>query len=153
IIERLDEAPQENIRTLRTSLNTIGDGFIEAIADATILEIQRNQPAGFQGLAITVPVAEAAPGTRRLARFGWKNQHASLISFSGDAYLNERGITNPFDGNGGQTENSSLGEPVDAFDKVADPEDDGDDVGAFASFMRQTRAPGRGPITQAVRNG
>ncbi len=86
-------------------------------------------------------------GTLRVGRFGWKNQHASLVSFSGDAYFNEMGITNPFDGNGGRRENTSLGDSVAAFDRVADPEDDGEDVEAFANFMRATSAPGRGPIT------
>jgi CxxC motif-containing protein (DUF1111 family) len=76
-----------------------------------------------------------------------------LVSFSGDAYLNEMGITNPFDGNGGTLENNSLGRSVAAFDEVEDPEDDGADVVAFANFMRATRAPGRGPITDAVRRG
>ena len=31
----------------------------------------------------------------RVGRFGWKNQQASLESFSADAYLNEMGITSP----------------------------------------------------------
>jgi len=50
-------------------------------------------------------------------------------------------------------ENNSLGRPVDAFDTVPEPEDDGADVEAFANFMRATRAPGRGPITAAVLRG
>jgi len=150
--ELLDEAPRENIRAFRTTLNTIGDGFIECIANSTIVAIRNNQPSGFQGTIIQVPVVEAN-NELRVARFGWKNQHASLVSFSGDAYLNEMGITNPFDGNGGRVENNCLGDSVAAFDQVADPEDDGDDVEAFANFMRQTRAPGRGPITDAVRRG
>ena len=33
---------------------------------------------------------------RRVGRFGWKNQQASLLSFSGDAYINEMGITSRF---------------------------------------------------------
>src|SRR5262249_5423597 len=156
IQERLDNAPLENIRAFRTTLNTIGDGFIEAIADSTIANIRFNQSAAFQGTLISVPVVEAG-GTPRVARFGWKNQHASLVSFSGDAYLNEMGITNPFDGNGGTQENNSLGRSVAAFDgkptEPGAPEDDGDDVLAFANFMRQTRAPGRGPITAAVLRG
>ena len=52
-----------------------------------------------RGLAIQVPVVEAG-GTPRIGRFGWKNQHASLLSFSGDAYLNEMGITNLVRGHG-----------------------------------------------------
>jgi CxxC motif-containing protein (DUF1111 family) len=150
--ERLDEAPRENIRAFRTTLNTIGDGFVECIANNTLVAIRNNQPSGFQGTIIQVPVVEAN-NELRVARFGWKNQHASLVSFSGDAYLNEMGITNPFDGNGGKVENNCLGDSVAAFDKVEDPEDDGDDVEAFANFMRQTRAPGRGPITDAARRG
>jgi len=153
IQERLDNAPLEDIRTFRTTLNTIGDGFVECIDSNTLVAIRNNQPAGFQGTFIQVPVVEAG-GALRGARFGWKNQHASLQSFSGDAYLNEMGITNPFDGNGGTVENNSLGQSVAAFDLVpVEPEDDGDDVEAFANFMRATRAPGRGPITAAVTRG
>jgi CxxC motif-containing protein (DUF1111 family) len=152
IQERLDRAPLENIRTFRTTLNTIGDGFIEAIDSNAIAAVQAQQPAGFVGTLIQVPVVEANNLTR-VGRFGWKNQHSSLQSFSGDAYLNEMGITNPFDGNGGNVENNSLGLSVAAFDEVEDPEDDGADVEAFANFMRATRAPGRGPITAAVLRG
>jgi len=152
IQERLDNAPLENIRAFRTTLNVLGDGYIEAIANDTFTIIRNNQPSAFRGTIISVPVVEAN-NTLRVGRFGWKNQHASLHSFSGDAYLNEMGITNPFDGNGGTVENNSLGDSVAAFDEVADPEDDGDDVEAFANFMRATRAPGRGPITAAVLRG
>src|SRR5215510_13018234 len=152
IQERLDVAPLENITAFRMTLNTIGDGFIEAIDSNTINNIRLAQPAGFVGTLIQVPVVEAG-GALRTGRFGWKNQHASLQSFSGDAYLNEMGITNPFDGSNGNTENNSLGRSVAAFDTVADPEDEGEDVEAFAAFMRQTRAPGRGPISAAVTRG
>lgn len=36
-----------------------------------------------------------AASKERIGRFGWKGQHASLESFSADAYLNEMGITAP----------------------------------------------------------
>ena len=32
-------------------------------------------------------------GSDRIGRFGWKGQHASLLAFAADAYLNEMGIT------------------------------------------------------------
>jgi CxxC motif-containing protein (DUF1111 family) len=88
----------------------------------------------------------------RIGRFGWKNQHASLVSFSADAYLNEMGITSPLQPN----ENTSNGLFVGfgtQFDPVQDPEDDGADIEAFANFMRATRAPRRGPITAQVNAG
>jgi CxxC motif-containing protein (DUF1111 family) len=154
IVETLSRTglANQNTRAFRTTLNTIGDGFIEAIDSNDIEAVRLAQPAGFTGTRINVAVVEAG-GAPRTGRFGWKGQHASLVSFSGDAYLNEMGITNPIDGSNGTSENNSLGASVAAFDLVADPEDDGDDVEAFAQFMRQTRAPGRGPITTAVTNG
>jgi hypothetical protein len=77
------------IRTLRMSLNLLGDGFIEAVPDATLEALARKNG----GLALKVPILEA-PGQGAIGRFGWKAQHASLLSFSADAYLNEMGITN-----------------------------------------------------------
>src|SRR5262245_26501013 len=87
----------ENIRTFRTSLNLLGDGFVEAINSNTLVAIANNEVAQSGGrinpLVIQVPVLEA-PGNNRVGRFGWKNQMASLLSFSGDAYINEMGISN-----------------------------------------------------------
>jgi len=140
----IDPAIQEritddlNVRAFRTSLNTLGDGFVESIADSTLIALSASQPSGMQGEVIMVPVLEAG-NTPRVGRFGWKNQHASLVSFSADAYLNEMGITSPLQ----PTENTSSGNSVAAFDQVADPEDNGDDVEAFADFMRSTKAPAR----------
>jgi CxxC motif-containing protein (DUF1111 family) len=150
---------EQKIRTFRTSLNTLGDGFVEAIADGTLIAIANNQPGTtnneIKGLVITVPVLEAN-NQKRVARFGWKNQHASLLSFSGDAYLNEIGITNFLVLN----ENTSLGRFVgfgSGFDSVPDNtpctanpniicgEDDAQDVKIFARFMRATKAPPRDP--------
>jgi len=152
IQETLNVIAAQNVRAFRTTLNVIGDGFIEAIDSNDLNANRLSQPAGFVGTLIQVPVVEAG-GAVRAGRFGWKNQHASLHSFSGDAYLNEMGITNPFDGTNGLTENDSLGRSVAAFDDVEDPEDEGEDVEAFAQFMRQTRAPRRGTITAAAARG
>jgi CxxC motif-containing protein (DUF1111 family) len=141
------------VRTFRTSLNILGDGYVEAILNGTFTDIRGDQPPAFQGTIITVPVVEAG-GTRRVARFGWKNQHASLLSFAGDAYLNEMGITNLVNGfRNFATENTSLGRSVADADKVADPEDNGEDVTAFAEFMRSTKAPARGAINSSVNAG
>src|ERR1051325_3969654 len=64
------------VRTFRTSLNLLGDGFVEAIDSNTLNAIAQNQPAAMRGQVIQVPVLEA-PGNNRVGRFGWKNQHAS----------------------------------------------------------------------------
>ncbi|HEY0554067.1 MAG TPA: di-heme oxidoredictase family protein [Thermoanaerobaculia bacterium] len=143
----------QNIVDTRSSLNTLGDGFVEAIADATFTTIQSAQPSGRKGTIIRVPVSEAPAGTTRIARFGWKNQHASLMSFAADAYLNEMGITSPMQ----PTENTSFGVSVAAYDTVADPEDaataaapHGPDVEAFTRFMRSTKVPPRDTVLAAT---
>jgi CxxC motif-containing protein (DUF1111 family) len=142
---------EDSVSTFRISTNLLGGGFVEAIANTTLLGIRDRQPAAIRGTALEVAVLEAnnAP---RIGRFGWKSQHASMESFAADAYLNEMGITTPVL----PVENTSLGRFVGfgtPFDPVADPEDDGEDVVAFANFMRATKAPPRGPITTAARAG
>ena len=133
----------ENIRTFRMSTNILGDGFVEAINSNTLVAIANAQPGQsggrIAGQFIQVPVDEA-PGAIRGGRFGWKNQQASLLSFSADAYLNEMGITSRLQ----PTENTSLGRSVLQFDFVADPEDaNKNDIDEFAAFMRATKAPPR----------
>ena len=79
--EAQERAPKsEAVRALRMSLNTLGDGFVEAIDDGTLQAIAQQQPAlsggKIGGEFIQVPVLEA-PGQTRIGRFGWKDQHAS----------------------------------------------------------------------------
>lgn len=155
------------VRTFRTSLNVLGDGFVECIDSNTLVAISQNQPgqSGGQiaGQFIQVPVLEAN-GQIRGGRFGWKNQQASLLSFASDAYLNEQGITNRFN----LTENTSNGRFVgfgSGFDPVPDNqpcasnpsvncgEDGEEDIVAFARFMRATKAPPRGPGAEDGSNG
>ena len=141
-IELQERVPEtEKIRTLRTSLNVLGDGFIEAVQDETLKNLAaeqcRKSHGKICGKTIAVPVLEA-PGTNRIGRFGWKDQHASLLSFAADAYLNEMGITSRLM----PTEVTTL------CDTVPDPEDnpgpDGlADIDHFARFMRATKAPPR----------
>lgn len=143
IVERV--AVEDDIRTFRISPSTLGDGFVECIANSTLVAIRDSQPIELRGTALMVPVLEAG-GAARIGRFGWKSQHASLESFSADAYLNEMGITSPLF----PEENTSSGRYVgfgSGFDPVPEVEDDGEDIVAFANFMRSTKAPSRGPIT------
>jgi len=139
IQERVPET--ETIRTLRISLSLLGDGFVEAVADQTFVDLSKQQCKSSHGKicgqVLYVPIVEA-PGQMGVGRFGWKDQHASLLSFSGDAYLNEMGITNRLQ----PTEVTSL------CNTVAEPNDkpgtDGlSDIDHFARFIRATKAPAR----------
>ncbi len=149
VMERV--AFEDDVRTFRISTNTLGNGYVECVANETLLALRDAQPAEIRGTALMVPVLEG-DGSARLGRFGWKNQHASLESFAADAYLNEMGVTSPLF----EDENTSSGRFVGfgtPYDKVAEPEDDGVDLKAFANFMRATKAPPRGAITEDVKSG
>ncbi len=152
IVESVPES--ETIRTFRRSLSVLGDGFVEVIADSTLTNIadkQCKQEHGkICGLVLYVPILES-PGSTRVGRFGWKNEHASLLSFSGDAYLNEVGITNSL----------FPDEVTNLCNTVAEPNDkpgaDGiADIDHFARFIRATKAPARDAeqaATAAARTG
>ena len=75
-----------------------------------------------------------------MGRFGWKGQHASLLSFAADAYLNEQGITSRLL----PTDTTSV------CDTVPDPEDEENDIDHFAAFMRGTLAPPVDTTTMAT---
>jgi CxxC motif-containing protein (DUF1111 family) len=122
----------DNIRSLRLTLNLLGDGYVEAIADTTLQQIAANQPAGMQGEPITDLALEGGSG---VGRFGWKDQHVSLLSFASDAYLNEMGISNRLMPNEADFTHQC--------DSVPDPEDVNDDIDTFARFMRATKVPPR----------
>lgn len=140
--ERISTA--ETIRAFRMSLNTLGDGFIESIADQTLLNLASAQCANTGGRicgeTVNVPVLEAN-GALAVGRFGWKDQHASLLSFSSDAYLNEMGVSNRLPPN-----NVDVIRVCDVIPDPnnATPDSQGlEDIDRFARFMRATKVPPR----------
>jgi CxxC motif-containing protein (DUF1111 family) len=118
------------ITSHRLTLNLLGDGFVEAVSDATFAQIQAAQPAGMRGTLITVPALEGGSG---VGRFGWKSRHVSLLSFAADEMVNQIGVTNPLLPN----------EVTTVCDTVADPEDVTSDTDALARFIRATKVPPR----------
>src|SRR6266446_1819759 len=131
----------EKIRTFRVSLNLLGDGFVEAVADQTFVDLAKEQCKKNHnkicGQVLYVPVVEA-PGQTSVGRFGWKDQQASLLSFSADAYLNEMGITSRLQPDEVTNLCNTVSEPNDT------PGADGlADIDHFARFVRATEAPAR----------
>jgi len=159
----------ETVRTTRLATNTLGDGYVEAIADDTLLNIRKQQCKASHGKicgqAVKVLVPESE-GADRIGRFGWKDQHASLLAFAGDAYLNEMGITNRLQ----PTEVTTIcNPPVTAAVPNSDPakitepnslpdanDNNLEDIDHFASFMRSLKAPARdatAAVTSEVQHG
>lgn len=145
------------VRARRMSPSLFGLGYVEALSDAAILQVQSNQAIEVRGTVLLVDVTvgvnpDGSPAkVKRIGRFGWKDQHGSLADFAADANLNEKGITSPL-----QPDEAPFpdGRQV-TEDAVADPEDPpaegapfGKDIKAYTRFMRALRAPPRVWATQ-----
>lgn len=149
-IERIP--PEANVVAQRQSTPLYGLGLIEAIPDEAILaQANAAKPDGVRGRAAIV--VDAVTQQPRVGRFGWKAQHATLLAFAADAYLNEMGITNRFF----PAENAPNGDAalLARFDRLPDPEDIADatgrsDIDSVANFMRLLAPPPRiGTLAQA----
>jgi CxxC motif-containing protein (DUF1111 family) len=133
--EAHETVPEDiQVQAERLSISVLGDGFIEAVPDTAILAQRARQClltlGRICGLAVEVPILEA-PGHTGIGRFGWKAQHRSLLSFAGDAYLNEMGVTNELQ----PDEVASTCNTVPGLNST-------EDIFLFAEFMRGTKAPG-----------
>ena len=125
----------------RVPIPLFGAGLVEAIPDETLRSLEdpidRNGD-GVSGRAALV--VDVATGERRVGRFGWKSQHATLLTFGADAYRNEMGITNdlfPHEVAFGITPaQMRLCDPIPDPEDVADPRTRRRGIDNFASFMR-----------------
>jgi CxxC motif-containing protein (DUF1111 family) len=136
--------PDATIVTGRKTTPLFGLGLVDAVPDSTFENLTQN------GGKVNL-VLDPRSGTRKVGKFGWKAQVSSLLVFSGDAYLNEMGITSPLFPNE-QCPNGRC-DMIAACDPVADPEDDGADVQAFDDFMTLLAPIPRGTITPSVAAG
>src|SRR5215471_7192271 len=123
---------------LRSATSLLGLGLVEDVPDDQLRALARSNG----GQVVEVPVLET-PGALRVGRFGWKCQHASLLSFAGEAEFVEKGVTNRLF-TGGQKP------PFEDVD-----EDGSEDIDAYARFMRATKAPSRAASagSEQVRSG
>ncbi len=140
----------------RQSTPLFGLGLVEAIPDSAIVQYaRRTKPDNVRGRAAVVD--DVASGQKRVGRFGWKAQQATLLSFAGDAYLNEMGITSRLF----PVENAPNGDTtrLARFDAFLDPEDEVDpvteksDIDLAADFMRLLAPPPRLAATPSSRQG
>jgi CxxC motif-containing protein (DUF1111 family) len=153
----LEKVPDDaTIVVRRQSTPLFGAGLVEAIPDEAIQALARRQkPDGILGR--TALVEDVATGKTRVGRFGWKAQQATLLSFAGDAYLNEMGVTSRLF----PAENAPNGdqERLAQFDHVADPEDVVDpatgkgDIDFAADFMRFLAPPPLPRVTGSIQTG
>jgi CxxC motif-containing protein (DUF1111 family) len=133
----------------RIPIPLFGAGLVEAIPDETILAAADPDDRDRDGISGRASVIrDVGTGDRRVGRFGWKAQHATLLAFGADAYRNEMGITNDL-----FREELGVGLTAEQYlrcDPFPDPEDRVDPatrrrgIDNFASFMRFLAPAGRG---------
>ncbi|HKW68308.1 MAG TPA: di-heme oxidoredictase family protein [Terriglobales bacterium] len=143
--------PEANVVAKRRTTPLFGLGLVDAVPDQAFQNLAALERALTPATAGTVAlVTNLSTGSMSVGKFGWKDQNPTLFQFSGDAYLNEMGITNPQFPN----ENCPQGDcALLAFNPEPGLNDDGTDVQKFTDFMSFLAPPPRGAITTAVQVG
>jgi CxxC motif-containing protein (DUF1111 family) len=150
--------PEAVIIARRIPIPLFGAGLVEAIPDEVLLALADPEDRDGDGISgRTAIVRDLATGDRRVGRFGWKAQHATLLAFGADAYRNEMGITNDL-----FRDELGVGLTPEQYrrcDPLSDPEDRIDPatrrrgIDNFESFMKFLAPVARGDLTAQVRAG
>ena len=161
-----EQIPSGTPVSVRLPPPVFGAGLIEAIPASVILanvdSLDENGD-GISGRPNWVAVADFVPGTEprgahpdapaglALGRFGRKAQNAILFQQVVEAYLQDMGITSPFLPL--ENRNPLSGIPVEAMDKVADPEVLESTVQSVTHYVRALAPPAAGEDTPARLEG
>jgi CxxC motif-containing protein (DUF1111 family) len=150
--------PEANVISRRVPIPVFGAGLVEAIGDETILALEDPDDRNGDGISgRAARVVDVGTGRMRIGRFGWKAQHATLRTFSADAYRNEMGITNelfPEEAAAGvSAEQMKRCDPTREPEDVTDPRTRLAAIDNFEAFMKFLAPPPRGAIDQAARDG
>lgn len=150
-----EQVPAGVPTSVRLPPPVFGSGLIEAIPEAAILanadpdDLDGDGISGRPNLVEAAPFVPATePGARPglvLGRFGRKAQNAILLQQVVTAYLQDMGITSPFLPL--ENRNPRSGVPVEAMDRVADPEVLDATVLAVTHYLRALAPPEPGPET------
>jgi CxxC motif-containing protein (DUF1111 family) len=150
--------PEANVIARRIPIPLFGAGLVEAIDDATLIALE--DPADRNGDGVSgraAIVVDRGTGDRRVGRFGWKAQHATLLAFGADAYRNEMGITNDLFPTelayGVETARMRICDPIPDPEDIADPRTRRRGIDNFASFMRLLAPIAREPAGDTIRLG
>lgn len=152
--------PQGAAVSVRLPPPVFGAGLIEAIPASTILALSDPDDSDGDGIsgrpnivnsAVFVPSAEPGSGTGQLGRFGRKAQTSSLIQQVIEAYLQDIGVTSDFLPHENRNPLSSV--PVEAVDRVTDPEIPASTVAATLHYVRTLAPAAPGEMTAQRQEG
>ena len=137
-----EQVPAEaTLVSLRRTTPLFGLGLIDAVPESTFRYIAQMERTLWPDEAGRVAmVHDIARNRDAVGRFGWKNQVPTVHQFSGDAYLNEMGITSAEF----PDENCPGGDcSLLACNPLPGINDDGEGIVAFTDFMTLLAPPPR----------
>jgi CxxC motif-containing protein (DUF1111 family) len=137
---------QATIIAKRRPLATFGLGLVDAVPDDAFMNLAAHQAATTPQTAGTpAMIIDVNNNRMRVGKFGWTAQEVTLFDFSGDAYVNELGVTTPLFPN----ENCPQGNCalLAANPAKTNPnEEDDNDIQAFTDFMTFLAPPPPGQV-------
>ncbi|HWL87555.1 MAG TPA: di-heme oxidoredictase family protein [Polyangiaceae bacterium] len=87
---------QATVSAGRRTVPLFGLGLVDALSESTLIALRDSEANQSPHQAGTLNlVHDIAHNRTAVGRFGWKDQNPTLHQFSGDAYVNEMGITSP----------------------------------------------------------
>jgi CxxC motif-containing protein (DUF1111 family) len=141
-----------------------GLGLVDAVPSSTFqaiadLEQQLTPETAGRVNVVSDVFADGQAPEARAGRFGWKCQHSTLFAFSGDAYLNEIGITTPFLPNENVPQDPNQGRLVNPALLAANPgpqptnDPDNSSISQFTDFMTFLAPPPKLALTAQAKQG
>ena len=89
--------PEANVVAQRRTNPLFGLGLVDAVPDQTLKDLaQFQQDFTPETAGRALVLTDIFSGQPRVGRFGWKCQIGTVLTFTGNAFLNEMGITTPF---------------------------------------------------------
>ncbi len=89
--------PEANVVAHRRTTPLFGLGLVDAVPDQFLQDLaQFEQEFTPETAGRALVLTDVFSGQPRVGRFGWKCQIGTVLTFTGNAFLNEMGITTPF---------------------------------------------------------
>ena len=89
--------PEANVVAHRRTTPLFGLGLVDAVPDQFLQDLaQFEQDFTPETAGRALVLTDVFSGQPRVGRFGWKCQIGTVLTFTGNAFLNEMGITTPF---------------------------------------------------------
>ncbi len=144
--------PEANVVTARRTQPVFGLGLVDATPDSVFLALADAQARDApEAAGRAARVVDLGTGQLAVGRFGWKANVPTLFQFSGDAALNEMGITSPqFPAEVCPQGDCSL-LAYNPRPTLNDPE--GRDIARFTAFMRFLGPPPAPVLVGQVKRG